>query len=66
MNEVINSLCSHRSIRVYKDQPVEEEILGQILKAVQAAPNWVNLQHTSVITVKDTQRRKKFSELCGN
>lgn len=66
MDEIINTLLSHRSIRAYKNQPVEEEILGQIIKAVQAAPNWVNLQHVSIITVKDGERRKKFSELCGN
>ncbi len=65
MNEVMNTLLSHRSIRVFEDQPVEGEILAQIIKAVQAAPNWVNLQHVSVISVKDKERRKKFSELCG-
>lgn len=45
---------------------MEPEILDQIIKGVQAAPNWVNLQHVSVIAVKDTVRRKKFSQLCGD
>lgn len=44
---------------------MEEEILEQIIKAVQAAPNWVNLQHVSVIIVKDKERREKFAALCG-
>lgn len=66
MNEVINTLLNHRSIRSYQDKPVEPEILDQIIKGVQAAPNWVNLQHVSVIAVKDTVRRKKFSQLCGD
>lgn len=35
MNEVMKMLLSHRSIRVYEDKPVEEEILRQILKAAQ-------------------------------
>ena len=65
MNEVINTLLSHRSIRTYQDKSIEAAQLEQILKAVQAAPNWVNLQHTSVIVVQDEQRRKKFAELCG-
>lgn len=65
MNEVMDTLLSHRSIRKYKERPVEEEILDQIVKAVQAAPNWVNLQHVSVIAIKDKARREKFSELCG-
>lgn len=65
MNEVMNTLLSHRSIRKYEERPVEEEILDQIIKAVQAAPNWVNLQHVSIVAVKDKARREKFSELCG-
>lgn len=65
MNEVINTLLSHRSIRTYQDKSIEAAQLEQILKAVQAAPNWVNLQHTSVIVVQGEQRRKKFAELCG-
>jgi len=65
MNEVMISLLSHRSIRAYTDRPVEEDVLDQIIQAVQAAPNWVNLQHVSVIVVKDPERRKKFAALCG-
>lgn len=66
MNEVMNTLLAHRSIRVYQDKDVSEEILDQIIKAVQAAPNWVNLQHVTVIAVKNPERKQRFSELCGN
>lgn len=66
MNEVMNTLLAHRSIRVYQDKEVSEEILDQIIKAVQAAPNWVNLQHVTVIAVKNPERKQRFSELCGN
>lgn len=66
MNGVMNTLLTHRSIRVYQDKEVSEEILDQIIKAVQAAPNWVNLQHVTVIVVKNPERRQRFSELCGN
>lgn len=60
----MKTLLSHRSIRKYQNRPIEKEILDEILKAVQAAPNWVNLQHISVIVVQEQQRRKKFAELC--
>lgn len=66
MNAVIKSLLSHRSIRAYMDKPVEEEVLDQIIKAVQAAPNWCNIQHVSIIAVKEPERRQKFARLCGN
>ena len=65
MNGVMDTLLSHRSIRAYADRPVEDESLDQIIRAVQAAPNWVNLQHVSIIAVKDPDRRKKFADLCG-
>lgn len=65
MNEVMKTLLSHKSIRSYKERPVEDELLDKIIKAVQAAPNWVNLQHVSVIAVKEKERRKRFAELCG-
>lgn len=66
MNAVIQSLLSHRSIRSYQDKPVSDENLTQIIQAVQAAPNWVNIQLVSVVAVKDCDRRKRLSALCGN
>lgn len=66
MNEIIQSLLAHRSIRTYSDRPVEENKLEQIISAVQAAPNWVNLQLTSIIAVKDPKRRQILSRLCGD
>lgn len=66
MNEVMKTLLSHKSIRSYLDKPVSEEHLEQIIKAVQAAPNWVNIQHVSIVSIKDIKHRKIFASLCGN
>lgn len=66
MNSTIHTLLSHRSIRRYEEKPVEEEILEQIVEAVQAAPNWVNLQHVSIIMIKDKEKREQFSRMCGD
>lgn len=41
-------------------------MLDEILKAVQAVPNWVNLQHVSVIVIRDAERRRKSAKLCGD
>ena len=65
-NKVIDSMMSHRSIRSYTDEPVDEKELDCIIRSVQAAPNWVNLQLVSVIAIKDARRRKLFSHLCGD
>lgn len=66
MNEVIGTLLSHRSIRSYLDKPISEELLEQIIKAVQSAPNWVNIQHVSIIAIKNIKRRERLALLCGN
>lgn len=66
INNIIDCMVKHRSIRAYTDEAVSKEELDVIVKAVQAAPNWVNLQLVSIVTIKDAERRKLFSKLCGN
>ena len=39
LNETMDVLLDHRSIRAYTDNSVSDEVLGQILDAAQAAPN---------------------------
>lgn len=65
MNETISRMVAHSSVRSYMDKPVAEEDLDEIIAAVQSAPNWVNLQHVSVIEIREAERRKKFARLCG-
>ena len=65
MNKVIDSMLAHRSIRSYTDRTVSDEDLNSIIRAVQAAPNWVNLQLVSIIAVKNTDHRRRLAELCG-
>ena len=63
MNKVIDSMLAHRSIRSYTDRTVSDEDLNSIIRAVQAAPNWVNLQLVSIIAVKNTDhRRRKYKK----
>ena len=64
MNPVLECLFKHKSIRKYKNQPLEEEKLQLILKAAQAAPNWCNGQQVSIIVIKDQARKEKMKELC--
>ena len=64
-NNVIDNMLAHRSIRSYTDRTVSDEDLSSIIRAVQAVPNWVNLQLVSIIAVKDAGRRERFAELCG-
>ena len=64
MNPVLESLLKHKSIRKYKDQPLEDEKLQLIVKAAQAAPTWCNGQQVSIIAIKDKARKEVFEKLC--
>ena len=64
MNPVLESLFKHKSIRKYKDQPLEDEKLQLIIKAAQAAPSWCNGEQVSIIVVKDKELREKIKACC--
>ena len=64
MNPVLESLFKHKSIRKYKEQPLEDEKLQLIIKAAQAAPTWCNGQQVSIIAIKDKARKQLFQKLC--
>ena len=63
MNPVLESLIKHKSIRKYKNQPLEDEKLALIIKAAQAAPSWCNGEQVSIIAVKDQAIKDKIMEL---
>ncbi len=64
MNPVLESLFKHKSIRKYKNQPLDEEKLQLKIKAAQAAPSWCNGEQVSIIVIKDQALRDKISTLC--
>lgn len=64
MNPVLECLFKHKSIRKYKNQPIEDEKLQLIIKAAQAAPNWCNGQQVSIIVIKDQARKEKIKDWC--
>ena len=49
MNETIELLKSHRSIRKFKDKKIDKDLLNQILSAGQAAASSSFLQGFSII-----------------
>ena len=58
-NNTIDIMLAHRSIRSFTDRTVSDENLDAIIRAVQAAPNWVNLQLVSMIVIREAERRKQ-------
>lgn len=66
MNQVLKMLQSHRSIRKFTDQTIDDELLHQIIRCGQAAATSSNLQATTVINIKKAETRKEISKLAGN
>lgn len=65
MNEVIKTLYRHRSIRSYTDEPISQDMLEKIIGAAQSAPSSINGQQVTIISVRDSDRKAKLSELSG-
>ncbi len=65
MNAVMQLLRNHRSIRKFTDQPVDDDTVADIVSCAQAAATSSNVQATTVIRVRDVERREHLAELAG-
>ena len=66
MNDTINLLMNHKSIRKYRNEPVTEEQLETIIAAGQMASSSSNVQAYSVIAITDSELKSKLAGLAGN
>ena len=62
---VIELLQLHRSIRKFTDQPIDDALLLQLIRAGQSAATSSNLQGVSVIRIRNPQTREAMAELAG-
>ena len=63
MNDTLDLLKSRRSIRKYKNKPVEEEKIQKCLEAARWAPSASNKQPWEFLIVTDEKVRMKLSEI---
>jgi len=61
--DILNLLKSRRSIRIYQDKPVPQDLLLQILEAGRWAPTGANLQPWHFIVVTDPETRKMIGDV---
>ncbi len=66
MNQVIDTITSHRSIRAFKDQPISKIQLDAIIASGIAASSSSLLQAVSIIRITEQEKRLKLAELAGN
>jgi nitroreductase len=65
VNQTHEILRSHRTIRAYTDEPVDDETVHQIVRCATAAATSSNLQATTVIRVRDHATRERIAEVAG-
>lgn len=65
MNETQKLLQSHRSIRKFRDEPLSDETVAEIVRSGLAAATSSNVQATTVIRVRNTETRQRIAEVAG-
>lgn len=65
VNDVIKLLQSHRSIRKFTDDPIDDETVAEIIRAGTSAATSSNLQATTVVRVRNPETRARIAEVAG-
>jgi nitroreductase len=55
--ETLEAIKNRRSIRKFKADPVDDQILNQVLEAARLAPSWSNVQAWKFIVVRNPATR---------
>jgi len=63
---VQDAIRARRSIRSYKDKPVEKEKLDRVLEAARLAPSANNRQERRFVVVQHGETRKKLAKAACN
>ncbi len=63
MNQTIQVMKNHRSIRKYKDTMIPDDIINELVDVAQRAPTSLNGQQSAVIVIKDKQSKKKIEQV---
>ena len=64
--ETLDAIEKRWGCRKYKDDPIENEVLGLILNAGRLSPSAGNLQDRAFIIVKDSGLKTEISRAAGN
>jgi nitroreductase len=64
--DTLQAIFARRSIRKYKDAPIPDEHLNQILEAARQAPSAGNRQPWHFIVVRDPEQRRRVANACNS
>ena len=62
--ETIKCIKERRSIRKFKDEKVDKEIIREIIEAASYAPSWKNSQISRYIVIEDRNIIDKIADEC--
>lgn len=60
---IMDEIKSRFSVRMFKDHPVPEDKIEEILEAARLAPSAINVQPWQFIVIRDEETKKKLSTL---
>ena len=66
MNEIIESLYQRKSVRVYEDRAIPEEMKNLILEAAMQAPSAGCQQLYTILDITDQKLKEKLAESCDH
>ena len=66
MNEVIRQLHERKSVRVYEDRAIADEVKTAILEAAIQAPSAGNMALYTILDITDPEMKRKLSVSCDN
>ena len=66
MNQTIETILNHRSVRKFTDKELTQEQIRLLVESAQSASTSSFVQAYSIIGVKDKEKKKKLAELAGN
>lgn len=66
MNQFIELLKSHKSIRKFQDKRIDDEMIKTIIEAAQCASTSSFVQAYTIIKIDDMESRKEIAKLSGN
>lgn len=61
-NQTLETIFNRKSVRTYKDRPVEEEKIDLLLKAAMSAPSGMDKRPWHFVVVQDRDRLDKMAE----
>jgi nitroreductase len=55
-------IAQRRSVRAYRDEPIDQETLGRVLEAARIAPSAANRQPWHFLVIRDAELRARLLE----